>query len=69
MSESLWRVVWNLAGTTGPRQSQEFTQERNAVAWAKELLKGGANGILLTELIVGRTIRFNTDAPLFQKQK
>lgn len=54
--ESLWRVVWNIAGTKGPRQMLEFPQEKNAMGWAAGLLKGGANGIFVTELIISKTI-------------
>lgn len=61
---SLWRVVWNLAGTNGPKQSMEFTGEDNAMGWAEGLLKGGANGIVVTELIVGRTIQVQADPTL-----
>lgn len=68
MSKSLWRVVWNLKGTQGPRETMEFSQEDMAIGWAEGLLKGGANSITATELIVGRTIRFDSDKTLFTEK-
>ena len=63
MSESIWRVVWNLRGTNGPRQTTEYAQEKNAMDWANGLLKGGANGIFVTELIMGKSVHVdNKDA-------
>lgn len=66
MSKTLWRVTWTLA-TTDISQSTEFAQEEKAVKWAEGLLKGGANGIFVTELILGKTVRIDTETPLFQK--
>ena len=63
MSESIWRVVWNLSGTKGPRQSLDFAEEKNAMSWADSLLIGGANGIFVTELIIGKSVHVdNKDA-------
>ena len=60
---SLWRVVWNLRGTNGPRQTTEYAQEKNAMDWANGMLKGGANGIFVTELIIGKSVHVdNKDA-------
>ena len=56
MSESIWRVVWNLKGTNGPRQSMDFAQEKNVMEWAQGLKKGGASGIFVTELIIGKSV-------------
>jgi hypothetical protein len=69
MSSSLWHVVWNLRGTKGPRQSMEFAQEKNAMEWANGLLKGGANGIFVTELVLGKSIHVDGQdtQTLFQK--
>jgi hypothetical protein len=53
----IWRVVWNLQGTDGPQQSAEFTSKDKAFKWADGLLAGGANAIIVTELIVGKTVR------------
>jgi hypothetical protein len=38
----------------------EFAQEKNAMDWANGLLKGGANGIFVTELIVGKSIHVDS---------
>lgn len=67
MSKTIWRVEWNIDGGKGPRTSLEFTNEAKAIKWAEGLLKAGGKGIVVTELIVGMIIHFNTDAPLFQK--
>jgi hypothetical protein len=67
MSKTIWRVEWDIDGGKGPRTSLELGNEKKATEWAEGLLKAGGKGIVVTELIVGRTIRFNTDAPLFQK--
>jgi len=64
--KSIWRVTWMLA-TTGICQSTVYDKEDNAVGWAEGLLKGGARDVVVTELIVGRTIHFNSDKNLFQK--
>lgn len=64
MSKAIWRVEWNIG--RGPRTSFELRSEEKAMEWAEGLLKGGATGIVLTELIVGRTIHFNP-APMFEK--
>lgn len=56
MNKSLWRVVWNLAGQD-THSSLEFSSEDKAMEWAEGLLRGNANGISVTELIVGRTIQ------------
>lgn len=65
MSKTIWRVEWNIAG--GPRTSFELRSEEKALEWAEGLLEGGATGIVLTELIVGRTIHFSAPAPMFEK--
>lgn len=67
MSKTIWRVEWNIDSGKGPRTSLEFGKENKAMEWAEGLLKAGGKGIVLTELIVGRIIHFNAEAPLFQK--
>jgi hypothetical protein len=67
MSKSFWRVEWDIDGGKGPRTSLEFGPEDKAMKWAEGLLKAGGKEIVVTEIIVGRTIHFNSDAPLFQK--
>lgn len=66
MNSVLWRVTWTLA-TTDISQSTEYGQEDKAIEWAEGLLKAGARGIVVTELIVGRTTHFTYADTLFQK--
>lgn len=62
MNKTIWRVLWNLAGTKGPQQSVEFSTEEKAIDWADGLLRGGANGVTAVELAVGRSIHFPVSA-------
>ena len=66
VSKSLWRVTWTLA-TTDISQSTEYGQEDKALEWAEGLLKAGARGVVVTELIVGRTLHLNSSDTLHQK--
>jgi len=63
MSKSIWRVEWDIDGGKGPHTSTEFGRGDKAMEWAEGLLKGGANGIIVTELIVGKTTRIDADSP------
>jgi len=63
VSKSIWRIEWDIDGGKGPHTSLEFGQEEKAMSWAEGLLKAGGKGIVVTELIVGRTIKVQTSDP------
>jgi hypothetical protein len=65
VSKSIWRVEWNLAGQGNTRTSTEFNSEDKAVGWAESISAHGATNVVVQELIVGRTIHFNSDKNLF----
>jgi len=67
MREAIWRVQWNVKGTHGPHKTLEFCNESGAVGWAEALVNAGANGVTVTEFIVGRTLHFNSSKPLAEK--
>lgn len=67
MSKTIWRVEWDIDGGKGPHTSLEFGKEDKAITWAEGLLKAGGKGIVVTELIVGRVLRYNTYIPIFDK--
>lgn len=69
MSKSFWRVEWDIDGGKGPHTYVEYGKEEKAIEWADGILKAGGKGIIVTELIVGRTIIFNIEAPLFHQYK
>lgn len=61
MSKSIWRVYWDIDGGKGPRTSLEFSKEEKAMKWSEDLLGAGAQGIIVTELIVGRIIHLSKE--------
>jgi len=69
VSKTIWRVEWLVHKYNGPPQKLEFYKEDKAMEWAEGLYRAGGERaeVSVTELIVGRIIKFNTDAPLFQK--
>lgn len=67
MTKILWRVEWNLA-RQDTRCSLEFTSEDKAMKWTDGLSKGGASEVVVTELIVGRTMRLDSDTNLFSEK-
>lgn len=67
MSKTIWRVEWDIDHGKGPHTSLEFTEEEKAVSWAEGVLSAGGRGIVVTELIVGRALRFNAPPPLFRE--
>jgi hypothetical protein len=67
MKKVIWRVAWKVDQYEGPPQTLDFSSEENAIGWAEGIQSAGGEGIVVTELIVGRTIRFDCKIPIFEK--
>jgi hypothetical protein len=68
MSKSIWRVEWDIDKGKGPHTSIEFPSEITAMTWAEGIAKAGGRGIIVTELIVGRKIKFESEKNLFSEK-